>query len=141
MKLLPLRISDVVTGIIGGTAAVIFCSYAACAQVPSVPNPGDGGAATPVVTTPNSPCSLLDGVDSSGTLRTICVDAGEVAAIVQFILTLRSILTDSGTNPRIGSQSDCTPLMNICATSAERSAGIVYISGLRDARLKRDGGK
>ncbi len=136
MKLSPLRIGDVVTGIIGGTAAVLFCSYAACAQVPSTPKT-DGGT----VATTDSPCKLLDGVDSSGTLRTICVDTGEVAAIVQFILTLRSTLTDSGTNPRIGSQSDCTPLLNICATSAERSAGIMYISGLRDARLKRDGGK
>ena len=143
MKFFKLSISDLITGLIGGIAALIFCSYAACAQVPKAPNTADGGTTvtTPTPATPEGkPCSLLDGIDSSGTLRTICIDIGEVAMAVQFILTLRATLLDGGANPRIGQQTECVALGNICATSAERSAAIVFISGIRDARLKRDGG-
>lgn len=82
-------------------------------------------------------CSLIEGVEDSGIVRTICASVDEVAAIAQFILTLRT--SDAGV---MASAAACTPLpgSSICATSAERAKAILFVTKLRSSRLMLDAG-
>lgn len=119
-------------------AVFAFALLAAC-TTPQTPPGSDGGTAPPITNVPGSaPCTLLDGIDSSGTLRTICADIIEVGIAVAFISTLRSTMTDAGNNPRIA--APCIQMQSICATSQERAAAIVFLSATRDAKLKLDAG-
>jgi len=80
-------------------------------------------------------CSLLEGIDDSGVLRTICATLPEIAAVASFILTLRTI-TDGGTS----AQLNCTVLSgtSVCASKQEIAKGILHISKMRQMRLSRD---
>lgn len=82
-------------------------------------------------------CSLIDGIDDSGIVRTICATVAEVAQIVEFILLLRA--TDAGLP---NASTVCKPLPGsaFCATSAERAKAILFVTQLRAARLSLDGG-
>ena len=85
-------------------------------------------------------CTLLMGVDSTGTLTTICATIEEVAKIVGFVLTLRSA-SDAGAP--LADEKGCIPLpySRVCATEGELSKAISFIVQQRRAALTRDGGK
>jgi hypothetical protein len=94
----------------------------------------ESGVVDAAVSTVNDVCSLLEVVDSSGVLRTICATVEEIASIIAFILTLRS--ADAGA-------AQCTttlPGTSFCATKDEVAKGIAYVLRLRQARLLVDGG-
>ncbi len=82
-------------------------------------------------------CSLIEGADDNGTVRTICATVEEVAAIVAFILTLRT--SDAGT---VAASTACQALpgSTLCATSAERAKAILFVSNVRASRFVLDGG-
>jgi hypothetical protein len=91
-------------------------------------------------------CSLVEGIDTTGTIRSICATVEEVAQVIAFILTLRSA-TDAGaptcsTVPaaKTGPESS-SMLATLCTTSAERAKAVLYLVKIREARLIRDGGK
>ena len=125
---------DITWGVIGGIIALCICALLLNCTPSKAPDAGSdaGNASDPGL------CKLLNGIDGSGTLRTICADVNEVASIVQFILTLRNQplkTTDAGVDA-----GACMPLLTICATSSERADAILYISQMRAARLIRDAG-
>jgi hypothetical protein len=105
----------------------------ACKGV-STPTGGDVEAGAGVA---SGICTLIDGIDDSGVVRTICATVAEVALIVEFILTLRT--TDGGTPD---ASTSCKPLpgSTLCATAAERAKGILYVTHQRAAHLMLDGG-
>ncbi len=74
-------------------------------------------AGAPIVT---GACSLLEGVDSSGTVASICATVEEVAQVVAFILTLRSA---NVTPPACMT----LPGSTMCASKAEIAKGIHYL--------------
>ncbi len=84
-------------------------------------------------------CSLIEGIDDSQVVRTICATAVEVAQIASFILTLRSTDSDAG---RAADTAPCKPLpgASLCATSLERAEGILFVTHMRTQRLMLDGG-
>ncbi len=82
-------------------------------------------------------CSLIDGIDDSGVVRTICATILEVAQIAEFILTLR--MADGGP-PTFRAECKTLPGTSMCATSSERSAGILFVAHVREMRLMLDGG-
>jgi hypothetical protein len=83
-------------------------------------------------------CTVLEGIDSTGTLRTICATIEEIAAIAAFVLTLRS-LPDAGP-PKAGEACQLLGSSTVCATSAERAAGILRVINQRAARFMLDAG-
>lgn len=120
-------------------------ALAAC-KTPNAPQGGDADASQPTVVqvveagtgVADGVCSLLEGVDDSGVLRTICATVEEVGQVIAFILTLRTS-TDAGA-PR--ADATCTPVTTgssyVCATSAELAKGILWLSQQRAARFTRD---
>lgn len=83
-------------------------------------------------------CSLVEGVDDSGVVRSVCATVEEIGQIISFILTLRQT-TDAG--PPAAS-APCTPLpqSTFCATKAETAKGVLFVTQVRSRRLMRDGG-
>jgi hypothetical protein len=81
-------------------------------------------------------CSLIEGVDESGTVRNICATVEEIATIVQFVLTLR-------TTPDAGPSGACAvlPGSSLCVSSAERAKGILFVARVRERRLMLDAGR
>ncbi len=90
----------------------------------------------------NGVCSLLEGVDDSGVVRTVCATVDEVASVVAFILTLRTadagVLVCSGGvdgglkgNVKIGA---------ICSSSTERAKAVQFLAKVRASRFVLDGG-
>lgn len=82
-------------------------------------------------------CSLIEGGETAGVVRSICATVEEVAQIIAFILTLRTA-TDGGAL----ASGSCTvlPGSTFCATRAETGQAITYIVRVRSARLMLDGG-
>lgn len=113
-------------------------------KTPSVPQGGDADASGPTVVqvleagapVVTDVCTLLEGIDDSGVLRTICATVEEVAQVVSFILTLRS--ADAGPP----ADAACTPITApgayVCATKAEIAKGVLWLTQQRAARLTRD---
>ncbi len=85
----------------------------------------------------NDVCSLIEGVDTSGVVRTICATVEEVASIVAFILTLRTA-TDAGARASLVCQT--LPGSTLCATSDERAKAVLFVVHARERRLQLDGG-
>lgn len=86
-------------------------------------------------------CSLIEGIDDNGAVRTICAYVVEIiGVVVPFILTLRQ--ADAG--PAMKPGDTCDPLPNapagFCATSRERAKAILFLVNVRTARLQLDGG-
>ncbi len=113
-----------------GLLALAFALLVSCKPV-STP---DGGTVEAGVAVATGVCTLLEGVDDNGTLRTICVTIEELAPLIAFILTLRT--ADAGVT------AACTPIKGtaFCATSAEISKAIVFLSKTRAARFAIDAG-
>ncbi len=80
-------------------------------------------------------CSLLEGVDSTGTVASICATVEEIAAAVAFILTLRSD-RDAG----VPAACQYLPGTTLCATATERVKAVRFIAAKRAAILTIDGG-
>ncbi len=74
-------------------------------------------------------CSLLDGVDSDGTYRSICATVEEIAQAAAFILTLKTAsAVDAGACKNL-------PGTTVCATSEQRAKTVLRIARARDAVL------
>lgn len=114
------------------------CGFAACHGAGS---PADAGAVTEAGTVVvTDVCSLIEGIDNDGTIRSVCATVEEVAQIIAFILTLRTVQD-------AGAPGQCTTLPNstFCATSPERAKAITFVVRERAARLMlrpaTDGGR
>ncbi len=82
-------------------------------------------------------CSYITGVDDTQVVRVICATVVEVAQIVEFILLLRTV---DGGPPAAEPVCATLPGTALCVTSAERAKAILFITGMRAARLTIDGG-
>lgn len=100
------------------------------------------GATSPTVdaeagiATVTNGCQFLEGIDDSGVLRTICATVEEIAQAIAFITSF--LRTGDAGAPT----ATCAllPGTKFCATSAERAKAVLFIVGLRNARLMLDGG-
>lgn len=132
---------DVAGAALAGVLALAFASYAGCATASCTPASTAISDAGPTVEAgiaiTGGLCSLIEGIDTNGTVRTICATVEEVLQVVAFILTLRSTNTDAG----IAKAEVCKNVGGICATDSERAKGILFITQLRTAKLTRDAGK
>lgn len=81
-------------------------------------------------------CSLIEGIDDNGAIRSICATVEEVAQIIAFVLTLRP--ADAGPHAMAACQN--LPGTTFCATSAERAKGILFLVRARSARFLVDAG-
>lgn len=101
--------------------------------------PNDADASGIVETGTSLACSLLEGVDDSGVVRTICADQGEIATIISFVTSLRASNDGGASRPDAG---PCTALPNttFCTTSRERAKAILFVVSVRSARFVIDGG-
>lgn len=102
------------------------------ASSPSV----DAGAIGPVAT---GLCSLLEGIDDNGAIRTICATVEEIAQVIAFVLTLRTA-DDAGTT-RARAECSTLPGTDFCATSPERAKAILFLVRTRSARFMLDAGR
>ncbi len=117
----------------------------ACKPVIGPSNDAEAGVFNPVeagATVANDVCSFIEGVDDNGAIRTICATVDEVASIVAFVLTLRSI--DGGKVDGGADGGACKSLpgtvTTLCATPNERAKGILFLVRVRAARFVIDGG-
>lgn len=94
-------------------------------------------AAGPAV---NGVCDLIEVIDSSNTVKSICATVEEVIQAVGFILTLRESDPDAGRARADAGECVVLPRSSLCATNAERAKAIVFLVNHRAARYKRDGG-
>jgi len=116
------------------TCALIVALAEACSRPSTPPNAPDVVEAGTVVAT--DVCSLIEGVDDSGAVRTICATVSEIAQVIAFVLTLRS--SGDAAAPRDIASCANLPGTTFCATSAERAKGILFIVRARTARLTLD---
>lgn len=116
--------------------SVVALPETGCKTTPPVNVPDVVEAGTQVS---NDICSLIEGIDDNGTIRTICATVQEIADIIAFVTTLRQ--ADAGLTARIV-RNACDPLpgTTFCATSAERSKGIAFVLQRRAALLMLDAG-
>lgn len=120
----------------GPTDGVKDTAIAAGCKAPLTPVDAEAGLADAVATTVSGVCSLIEGVDSNGTVATICAYVTEVVDIlVPFILTLRG--------GDAGAPQGCTmlPGTSFCATPAERAKAINFLIHVRQSRLMLDAGR
>jgi hypothetical protein len=82
-------------------------------------------------------CYLLEGVDSSGAVASVCAVIEEILAGVAYIAMLRKSPTDV---PDAGTCQNI-PQTSYCATAQERYKAVRYITTLRASRLLVDGGR
>jgi hypothetical protein len=110
-------------------SAIAAVSAAACKPVQGP----DAGTIEAGVSVATGLCTLLEGIDDSGVLRTICATVEEIAAVAAFILTLRPA---GGSDAGLASAA-CVPLpgTDLCATSAERAKAVSFLVKLRATRL------
>lgn len=129
----------------GGAAVLalaIGVSVTACPPASSPrPDPEVTETVTKVGKAAEGVCSLIEGIESSGALRTVCATVEEIVSAVQFIMTLRLAQADAG-DPRARPMG-CKdlPHTDFCATSDERARAILVIVRTRSARLMLDGGR
>lgn len=123
-------------------AGALLLTLIAC-KIPNTPQGGDADASGPTVVqvleagapVVNDVCSLLEGVDDSGVVRTICATVEEIGQVVSFILTLR---TASDAGPPAETACTVLPGTKLCATKQEIAKGVLWLSQQRAARLTRD---
>jgi hypothetical protein len=121
--------------------AIASAAAALCACPPGATNPTTDPDAGVVETGPggtmNGLCSLLEGLDDSGAVRTICATADEIASLVSFITMLRS---DRDAGPPAALSCTNLPKTTFCATKQEVAKGVLFLTRARAARLSLDGG-
>jgi hypothetical protein len=140
-----LRVGLIVNCLVFAAAALglvtVLALLSACQRQPaSSPGDADADAVVQVVSAgaqaADGVCALLEGVDDSGTLRTLCAFPDEVAQVISFITMLRAS-ADVGAPPATCSN---LPGTVFCASKTETAKGIGWVVRVRAARLMLDAG-
>lgn len=119
------------SALVGAILALAACKPASGPIVDAEAGTAILEAGAPIV---SGVCSLIEGVDTSGVVATICATVEEVISAVAFVLTLR-------TTPDAGVvKCETLPGTTFCATSSERAKAVGFIVRVRYARLMVDGG-
>lgn len=123
------EVAVVAVAFVLGIACVEYCAGCKPPSGPIVD--ADAAVVEAGVATVTDVCSLIEGVDDNGAVRTICATVEEVLQVVSFILTLRDARDAGGTPATVCSY---LPGTTFCATSAERAKGILFLVRSRQAR-------
>lgn len=87
-----------------------------------------------------SVCDLIQGIDPSGAVRSVCATVEEIVTVLApFVVSLLALpeLADAG---RKNEACEPLPHTTVCATSAQRAKAILHLMRVRQARASLDGG-